>query len=58
MVGAGSIVNVGDGPDDCGDIGVYGGGGAGFITTSVGGPPRFFFSGAVLEGLGGRNVED
>jgi hypothetical protein len=49
--GVGVAANVGDDSDDSGDLGLYGGGGAGFITTSGAIPPRFIFSGAVLEGL-------
>ena len=51
MVGVDVAANVGDDSDDNGDLGLYGGGGAGFITTSGAIPPRFIFSGAVLEGL-------
>jgi hypothetical protein len=44
--GIGIGLYVGDsGLGTTGDVGVYGGGdGAGFITTSGKGPPRFFFS--------------
>jgi hypothetical protein len=49
--GVGIAANVGDESDDSRDLGLYGGGGAGFITTSGAIPPRFIFSGAVLERL-------
>jgi len=38
----GEEVSVTRGPGVSGDVGVYGGGGAGFITTSGGGTARFF----------------
>ena len=47
----GIAANVGDESDDSGDLGLNGGGGAGFIITSGAIPPRFIFFGAVLEGL-------
>lgn len=56
-IGTSAAANVGDEPVECGDIGVYGGGGAGFITMSGGGPSRFFFSDVIREGLGVREVE-
>jgi len=51
MAGVGVGVAVGNESDDSGDLRLYGGGGAGFITTSGAIPPRFIFSGVVLERL-------
>ena len=41
-MGIGLYVGEASGTGVRGDVGVYGGGGAGFITTSGKGPPRFF----------------
>jgi hypothetical protein len=49
--GVGIAANIGDESDDSRDLGLYEGGMARFITTSDAIPPRFIFSGAVLEGL-------
>ena len=43
-IGIGLYVGEASGAGVRGDVGVYGGGGAWFITTSGDGPPRFFFS--------------
>jgi len=52
MAGVDVAANVGDDLDDNnGDLGLCGGGGAGFTTMSGAIPPCFIFSGAVLEGL-------
>ena len=51
MAGVGVGAAVGNESDDSGDLGLYGGGGAGFITTSGVIPPCFIFSGVVLERL-------
>jgi len=56
MEGVEVAVNVGGESDDFGDLGVYGGGGVGFITTSGASPPCFIFSSVVLERLAGCEV--
>jgi hypothetical protein len=49
--GVSITANVGDELNNSGDLGLYGGGRARFITTSGAIPPHFIFSGAILEGL-------
>ena len=52
MAGVNVAANVGDDLDNNNrDLGLCGGGRAGFITTSGAIPPCFIFSGAVLKGL-------